>query len=80
MYVEADSPTMLKLYVTKIINSDAGMYSCKGMVDGNTVSKKVQLQLYSEYGLLILTSNIVIPYADPIIGWGQITISDVLII
>lgn len=48
MYVEDDT-SMKKLYITSIVNSDAGTYTCRATIDGVTHSKSTQLSVFSTY-------------------------------
>ena len=40
------------LYITRIMNGDAGVYTCEGTIDGNRIEKNINLVLFSMYGYL----------------------------
>ncbi len=48
MYIEKQSASELKLYLTNIQNDDAGEYECRGRVEGNDVKKNSKLLIYGE--------------------------------
>lgn len=48
VYIEKDEPETIKLYIGKILEGDAGSYKCEGTVEGNKISKSVNLILYSK--------------------------------
>ena len=49
LYIENNGVQALKLYITKIMNSDAGVYTCEGTLDGTRETKNINLGLFSEY-------------------------------
>ena len=47
-YVEVDSPSVKKLYITKIVREDAGNYVCSATIKGRQHRKTVNLLIFSE--------------------------------
>lgn len=48
LYIENVGDQELKLYITSIQNEDSGRYTCEGRINGNTVSKSIQLMLFKD--------------------------------
>jgi len=48
VYIEKDGEQSLKLYITAIVPTDAGAYSCSGTVEGNRVTQETSLLLYKD--------------------------------
>ena len=49
VYLERKHGSEVRLYVTNIIDRDAGTYECRGRIQGNEVSATSQLYIFSEY-------------------------------
>lgn len=47
-YVESDGADVLKLYNTNIQKDDAGLYNCRGRLNGNDITKQIQLQIFQD--------------------------------
>ena len=48
VYIEADGVQSLKLYITDIQPNDAGVYECRGEVEGTPETKSIELELFGE--------------------------------
>lgn len=47
-YVEVDSPSITRLYITQILQSDAGNYTCSATINGRQQQKTVALHIFQE--------------------------------
>jgi len=66
-YVEVESPSMKKLYITKIVRNDTGNYTCSATIKGRQQRKTVALRIFSEF----LRLNAV----DAVVGSGFISVN-----
>merc|ERR1712226_570225 len=48
IYVEDDGFQSLKLYITDVLEGDAGSYTCEAYIEGNKVIKNVNLAIYKD--------------------------------
>ena len=52
MYVENESVSVKKLYITAIQDNDAGEYTCKTSVDGMPEERPIKLLIFSTFVLI----------------------------
>jgi len=54
-YVQVGNPWIKNLYITSIMNTDAGTYTCSATISGQQQRKTVTLRLFSLF--IVLTSS-----------------------